>query len=186
MILVENDNGNYSLADGQHRIAAYKNTFPNVKLIKVAVFDKIYRRKSHKNVSMGIYRVAISETEEISKFLFSYVNEHGGLNNCRHGGCFELAEAFMELHSDAEMLETWELPDHIENKYHLPLIMPFDKVNDILREEGADTVSDIGILGGHAVVKWKGYIFDANGISTLEEITKYFHTLENAHWIRTG
>jgi len=41
LILVKNTNGVYELSDGQHRFAAYKNIFPNIKFIKAAVFEDV-------------------------------------------------------------------------------------------------------------------------------------------------
>ena len=40
LCLVENIKGRYELHDGQHRFAAYRNVFPNMKWIKVAIFAK--------------------------------------------------------------------------------------------------------------------------------------------------
>ena len=41
LILVEKLDGSYELHDGQHRFAAYKNVFPDVQHIKVAVFTRL-------------------------------------------------------------------------------------------------------------------------------------------------
>lgn len=131
---------------------------------------------------MRIYRLAANDIAEIQRFLSDYVKQNGGIQACRHGGCTELVEAFIELHGDAEMWETWE----IDRKYdNLPLKLSKPEVQKICKLEKENDISMIGSFGTHAVVIWHGYVFDAGGISTLEGITTYFGCDKSTHWIRT-
>lgn len=123
-----------------------------------------------------------TDEEVVERFLVIYLSENGGLQMCRHGGCFELADEFQQRHPDAEMWETWELPSEFDR---YPLKLEFDTVNSILKTEGVSTFDEMGGTGGHAVVVWHGLVFDAAGISTFESITQYFHTLRGVHWVRT-
>jgi len=96
-----------------------------------------------------------SDVAVIKSFIRRYVPENGGLQACRHGGCFEFVEAFIAEHDDAEMWETLELDD---SHVGLPLVMSFELVNQLIASEkqkaknpaNVEYVTDIGITGGHA------------------------------------
>lgn len=116
----------------------------------------------------------------IEAFIQEYVVAHGGTHSCRFGGCFDFVEAFMQHQKEAEMWESVELDTT------LPLVPTFQQVQAAMRETGAYFLEELGSLGTHAVCCWNGFVFDAAGISTFEEISNVFGLQEGkCIWART-
>lgn len=131
-----------------------------------------------------------NDIDVINEYVRRFVSENG-LQQSRHGLCFEFVEGFCDEHDDAEMWETLEM-SWIRGKTFagvdrekLPLVIPYALGVKMVKDSGVEFITDLGSSGGHAVCVWHGHVFDAGGISTFEDITKYFHTLENVHWFRS-
>ena len=121
--------------------------------------------------------------EVVTRFLQLYVPDNGGVKACRHGGCVELVESFMGQHADAEMWEAIEA----YGDYGLPLVASKDQINRVRQKHGAEFLEDLGSMGTHAVCVWQGLVFDAAGVSSFEEITRYFNLKPGRDfWARTA
>jgi hypothetical protein len=152
----------------------------------VAALNKRYPARSGVMVNAS----ATPDRGFVDDFIQRYLSENGmTVNEARHGGCVEFAEAFLEEHPDAELWETLEMPDSsitgTDYDRDLPLVLTADQVTAELKRHGVDGLFDLGLLGGHAVVKWRGLVFDAGGVSSFEELSSYFDGLDRHHWVRT-
>lgn len=126
-----------------------------------------------------------SERKIIESFIDGYVNRYhaGNIDLCRFGGCIEFSEAFNSQFPDSEIWSSLELPEKLDD---IPLVLSVSDIKKLLKKYRVSDIADLGGLGGHDVVVWRGFVFDSAGISSFEKITRDFYTLSNVHWFRTA
>lgn len=114
---------------------------------------------------------------KIINWIKTYTDANGGVRACRHGGCIEFADEFEQAFPGAQI---WSLYD-IEAD--LPLVASLKQVSKFLKEIGETDLSSF--IPDHDVVKYKGMVLDAAGISSFESIAKVFTDTKHPHFFRT-
>lgn len=134
---------------------------------------------------MKIYRLS-QDVGSIERWIMSYVEDNGGVQDCVFGGCNDLVDdLYWDIGKFNMSWERWGLYSFYdqEKSSRLPLVIEGVLPDGIL-EEG-ESLSDIG-WEHHDVAKLDGYYWDGKGKHvSLEDISVYFHLVENQHWIRT-
>jgi len=116
----------------------------------------------------------------IESFLQVYLAANFGAQKCRYGGCYDLADEFINLHPDAERWELLEVFD--DDVQDFPLVPPFESVHSWLNGR---SLADVGALGAHCALVWRGIWFDALGVQSPEDIAAASGKLINPIWVRT-